>query len=95
MVGQSELTIVSDSLTGGAANATNNLQKGLIREGILASRFHFSPESNEHPRYYSSLDKGRKRPPFERIIKNFNKSFSNYLRYRHNNVHEWGRNQKT
>ncbi len=77
---QTAFTILSDGLNGGAAQATNNLQKGLTREGVETSRWHFNPESEEHPSYYLSLDKGSKRPPIERIIKNFNKGFSNYLR---------------
>ena len=73
-------TILSDGLDGGAAQATSNLEKGLRRDGVETSRWHFTPEKQNHPQHYISLDRGRKRPPFERIIKNFNKNLANYLR---------------
>ena len=38
-------TILSDGLDGGAAQATSNLEKGLRREGVETSRWHFTQKN--------------------------------------------------
>ena len=71
-----------DSLYGGAACAASCLADGFVKLELPFQRWHFTPFSSEHPPCYHSLDPFAKRPPFERILKNFSRSLADRLRSR-------------
>jgi len=72
--------IVSDGLSGGAANSTNRLTLQLHNNGFQVERWHHSPPCKSHPNFYRSIDPRKKRPPFERFIKNVSRSFADAIR---------------
>jgi len=74
------IVILSDSLQGGAANAATHLAEGLAAAGTSLERWHFSANSRETTIREFSLDPEQKRPPFERILKNFSRPAANRLR---------------
>ena len=77
-----DIVMFSDSLLGGAACAASGLADGLVHLELPFQRWHFTASSSEHPSYYRSLDPSPKRPPFERILKNFSRSTADRLRSR-------------
>jgi glycosyltransferase involved in cell wall biosynthesis len=74
------IVILSDSLRGGAAHATTHLAEGLAAAGTPLERWHFSSNQRDTAICEFSLDPEQKRPPFERILKNFFRDAANRLR---------------
>lgn len=74
--------VVSDTLDGGAATATNRLMDGLATLSAPAERWHFTPKARETKATEISLDPRLKRPPLERLLKNLSRSGANRLRHR-------------
>ena len=76
------IVVLSDSLQGGAANATTHLAEGLAAAGTPLERWHLSPAQRTTPIREISLDPRLKRPPFERLIKNISLPAANRLRHK-------------
>ena len=74
------IVILSDSLRGGAAHAATHLAEGLAAAGTPLERWHFSSNQRDTAIREFSLDPEPKRPPFERILKNFSRAAANRLR---------------
>ncbi len=77
-----KVIIISDSVKGGAAIATNRLLDGLYLNLPNVERYHFSQARTPPPPFKEcSLDQNKKRPPFERFIKNISRRFAHKLRH--------------
>jgi glycosyltransferase involved in cell wall biosynthesis len=76
------IALLSDSREGGAAIAANRLEQGLILLGQPLVRWYFSPPPPRIPKHHQSLDPQRKRPPFERVLKNIARPAAQFLRHR-------------
>ena len=74
------IVILSDSLSGGAANSTGRLVEALRTLGATVERWHFSPPRAEDNPNHHSLDPKSKRPPVERVIKNFSRAQADRMR---------------
>lgn len=73
--------MVSDTLEGGAAAATNRLMDALAAQSALrVERWHFTPQRRETRALERSLDPRAKRPPLERLLKNFSRPLADRLR---------------
>ncbi len=82
----SPIVLLSDSLQGGAAQAATNLAEGLAAAGAPLQRWHFSAGQRETGLEEISLDPNPKRPPFERILKNFSRAAANRLRQKRHRI---------
>lgn len=81
------IILLSDHVKGGAALVPNLLAGSLAQDQTFeVQRWHFDPclEPGAFPSGVRELSfsKGRKRPPFERVIKNVSRSFASWLRCR-------------
>lgn len=74
-----DVLLLSDNVGGGAAAATARLLSGLLDMAVPCRWWHFSPPRST-PGNVTTLDPGPKRPPLERIIKNFNRPLADHLR---------------
>ncbi len=73
--------LLSDVNQGGAAIAARRLAAGLKQIGWNIEEWNFSP-SDEEGENQQSLDPQRKRPPLERLLRNFSKSAAGQMRHR-------------
>jgi glycosyltransferase involved in cell wall biosynthesis len=81
--GNAQCVVVSDALNGGAATATNRLVDALVTLSEPIQRWHFTCGSRRPDTPWEiSLDPGCKRPPLERIVKNFSLPLANRMRHR-------------
>lgn len=75
--------VVSDTLEGGAAAATNRLVDALAtRTPTRVERWHFTAQTRATNAVERSLDARSKRPPLERLLKNFSRPLADRLRQR-------------
>lgn len=77
------VVVVSDTLEGGAAAATNRLVDALAaRTPPKVERWQFTAQRRETSAVERSLDARQKRPPLERLLKNFSRPLADRLRQR-------------
>lgn len=75
------VVIVSDTLEGGAAAATNRLVDALaVSTSLVFERWHFTPKQRGSAAVERSLDPRPKRPPLERLLKNLSRPLANRQR---------------
>ena len=75
------VVVVSDTLEGGAAAATNRLVDALAaRTPPRVERWHFTAQLRATRAVERSLDARHKRPPIERFLKNFSRPLADRLR---------------
>lgn len=75
------MVVVSDTLEGGAAAATNRLMDALASQPVPhLERWHFTPQRRDTRAAERSLDPRAKRPPLERLLKNFSRPLADRLR---------------
>jgi glycosyltransferase involved in cell wall biosynthesis len=72
--------ILSDVVEGGAATAMVRTVDKLYESDKSFQHWHFSAQHSSTPVYSRSLDKRRKRPPVERLLKNISRSLADRLR---------------
>ena len=77
------IVLLSDQLSGGAAVAANRLADGLAALGAPVARWFYAPDiPAEVPYTQASLELRRKRPPLERLLRNFYPPLARRLRKR-------------
>lgn len=77
------VVVVSDTLEGGAAAATNRLVDALAaRTPPRVERWHFTAQRRDTRAVERSLAARHKRPPLERVLKNFSRPLADRLRQR-------------
>lgn len=87
MPGGGPTIMLCDTLRGGAANAATGLVEGLLADGYPLHRWNFSPAADQLTEVDMTLDAGRKRPPLERLLKNFSRPLADRMRrHRHERV---------
>jgi glycosyltransferase involved in cell wall biosynthesis len=74
-----QVTLLTDVNQGGAAVAARRLALGLRQTGWDARQWHFSP-AGQDAECQCSLDSREKRPPLERLLRNFSRPLAARLR---------------
>ena len=79
MIVPDKVLIVNDSSSGGAAGSTRRMLRELVKVSTTVEQRYFSQPVRDELPIARSLDSRRKRPPFERVIKNISKEMAKTL----------------